>query len=111
MEIGALRGAAGARMAMGRGFPDEFAPLLCMQSLVLARYWPKYKQSPLRHGIPASPKYKQSLVLASIRNNLAFPEVSSQMRRLFGPRASAVRQDVLAAADLDTASGEEDYAA
>ena len=92
MEIDAQRGAAGARMVMGSGFPDVFASVLCMHNA-------------------ASPKYKQSLVLASIRNNLAFPEVSSQMRRLFGPRASAVRQDVLAAADLDTVSEEEDYAA
>ena len=39
------------------------------------------------------------------------PAASSQIRRLFGPRGSAARQDVLVAADLDAASEEEDFAA
>ena len=37
---------------------------------------------------------------------------AKQMRRLFGSRENAVRQDALLAADVDTNSGEEtDYAA
>ena len=53
---------------------------------------------------------EKSLALASIRSTVAFPEVASQMRRLFGPRGGAARQDVLVAADLDAASEEEDFA-
>ena len=50
-------------------------------------------------------------MLASLDNALAFPEVSAQRRRLFGPRGYASRQDVLVAADMDTASDEEDFEA
>ena len=53
---------------------------------------------------------KESLALASIRNTLAFPEASSRMRRLFGPRGNAGRHDVLLAADLDAVSEEADFA-
>ena len=49
--------------------------------------------------------------MASIRNALAFPEVASQMRRLFGPHGSAARQDVLVAADMHAASEGADFEA
>ena len=49
--------------------------------------------------------------LASIRTTLAFPDASSQIRRLFGPRGRAAKQDVLAAAALDAAWDEGDFEA
>ena len=55
---------------------------------------------------------KKTLVLASIRNTLlAFLEVSAQMRRLFGLRGYASRQDVPVAADINAVSEEEDFEA
>ena len=92
MEFDVMREKAEARMGMGHGFPDEFASVLCVQNAAL-----------LGNG--------KSMGLACVQNNLAFPGAPSLMRRLFGPRGSAVRQDVLAAADLGPALGEEDYAA
>ena len=50
-------------------------------------------------------------MLASFHNTLAFPEVSAQMRRFFGPRGCASCQYVTAAADMDTVSEEEDFEA
>ena len=79
-------------MAMGSGLPDEYVPILRMQNA----------------GLPNNDKPQ---ALASIRNTLAFPQASRQMCRLFGPRGSEARQDVLLAADLDTVSEEEDFAA
>ena len=59
----------------------------------------------------ALPKNEKTLAQASFRNTLAFPEVPARMRRLFGPRGSAFRQDVRVAADMDTVSEEEDFEA
>ena len=81
-----------ARMLMGSGFPDEFVSVLCMKN--------------------ASPSKKEkTLALVSLQNTLAFPAVSAQMRRLFGPCGYASRQDVLVAAKMDTGSEEEDFEA
>ena len=41
------------------------------------------------------------------RRNSGFPAVAKQLRRLFGPCAGAVRQDVLAAAEVDAFSGDD----
>ena len=51
------------------------------------------------------------MVLASLSNTLASPQVSPRMRRLFGPRGNASRQDVRVAQDMDTVSEEEDFEA
>ena len=91
MEFDVTREKAETRMATGSGFPDEFASVLRTHNAV--------------------PENGKSLEPASIRRNPTFPEVSSRMRRLFGPRGSAARQDVLAAADLDAVSEEEGCAA
>ena len=53
-------------------------------------------------------KNKKTMVLASLGNTLAFPQVSALMRRLLGPCGYASRQDVLVAQDMDTVSEEED---
>ena len=49
------------------------------------------------------------MVLASLGNTLASPQVSAQMRRLFAAYGCASRQDVLVAQDMDTAFEEEDF--
>ena len=54
---------------------------------------------------------EKTLVLASLGDALAFQSVSAQMRRLYGPCGYAYRQGVLVAADMDTASEEEDFEA
>ena len=92
MEFDMLRQEAEARRLMGSGLPDEFAPALRMRNAAL-------------------PKNGRTLVAASIRNTLAFPEVSAQMRRLSCPRGYASRRDVLVAADMDAVSEEEDFEA
>ena len=56
-------------------------------------------------------KSGKSLKLARLHSTLALPVVANQIRRLFGPRGTAARQDVKLAADLDTVSEEEEYAA
>ena len=66
MESDMSRQKAEARMIMGSGFPDEFASVSRMQHAALA-------------------KNGKTLVLASLGTTLAFPQVSAQMRRLFGP--------------------------
>ena len=48
----------------------------------------------------------KSRALTSAQGNLGLPAVAKQTRRLFGPCGGAVRQDVLAAAGWDAASGE-----
>ena len=75
-------------MAMEGGFPDEFVPILRMQ------------HAPL-------PENGKSLVLDIIQIMLAFSVAARQMRRLFGPCGNEARQDVLLAADVDTASEDE----
>ena len=77
-------------MLLRSGAPDEFAPALCMQNNALS-------------------KNERTWVLASLHNTLAFPDVSAQMRRLFGPRGYASRQDALVAAEMDMASEEADF--
>ena len=79
-------------MLMGSGPPDEFVSVFCMRNAALS-------------------KNEKTLVLASPHNTLATPEASAQMRRLRGPRGYTSRQDVLAAADMDTVSEEEDFEA
>ena len=81
-----------ARVVIGGGFPDGCVSIRCAQNA-------------------ARSKNERPPVLASRHNTLAPPEVSSQMRRLFGPRGNAARRGVLLAADSDTASGEEDFTA
>ena len=92
MSFHMLRDTAESRMVIGSGFPDEFASALWM-----------------RNG--ASAKNEKSPAPASVRSAPALPEVSSHMRRLFGPRGSAARHGVLAAADVDAVSEEEDFEA
>ena len=92
MEFDMLRQKAEARMLMGSGSPDEFAPVLFVQNAALT-------------------KNEKTLALASSGNTLAFESVSAQMRRLFGPCDYASRQDVLAAADMDTVPEDEDFEA
>ena len=92
MEFDVLREQTEARMVMGSGFPDEFVPIVYVQNASLSQ----------------NEKY---LALANIQNTLASPAVANQMRRFFGPRGNAARQDVLFAADLETVSEKEDYAA
>ena len=89
MEFDTLRRKAEARVLMESGFPEEFVSAFCAQNATLS-------------------KNEKTLVLASLRNTLAFPEVSAQMRRLSGPRGFASRQDVPAAADMDAATEEGD---
>ena len=89
-EFDMLQEKAEARLPMGSGPPDEFASVLYIQNAALS-------------------KNEKTLVPASLQNTLAFQAVSAQMRRLFGPRGYASRQDVLAAADMNTASKEEDF--
>ena len=74
------------------GFPGEFVSVLRMQNAALAQN-------------------ERTLVLASVRSTLAFPEVSAHVRRLFGSRGQATRQDAPMAADIDAASGAEDFEA
>ena len=92
MEFDMLRQRAEARMITGCGFPDELLPELRRQNAALA-------------------ENENTLVLASLGNTLALQSVSAQMRRLFGPCFYASRQDVLVAADTDTAPGEADFEA
>ena len=92
LEFYMMRLMAEARMIMGCGFPGEFVSVLRMQNAALA-------------------KNERTLVLASVRSTLAFPEVSAHVRRLFGSRGQATRQDALVAADIDAASEAEDFEA
>ena len=77
-------------MFVGGGFPDEFVPVLCVRDAILS-------------------KNGRTLAIASLRDTLAFPEVSAQMRRLFGPCGYSFPQKP--AADMDTVSEEEDFEA
>ena len=89
MEFDMLRQKAEARMISGSGFPDEFVSVLLTKDAAL-------------------PKNEKTLVLASLGNTLAIQSVSAQFRRLLGPCGYASRQDVVVAADMDTAPEEED---
>ena len=91
-EFDTLREQPEARMGEGSGFADKRPPVLCTHHAALS-------------------KNEKSMASASIQNTLESPEAASQMRPLFGPRGSAARQDVLLAADLAAASGEEDFVA
>ena len=77
---------------MGPGFPGAFVSVLRMQNAALT-------------------KNEKTMVLASLGNALASTQASAQMRRPFGPRGYASRQDVLVAQDMDTAPEEEDFEA
>ena len=66
LEFDLLRQKAEARMLMCSGFPDEFVSVLRMQSAALS-------------------ENEKTSVLASLHKTPAFPAVSAQMRRLFGP--------------------------
>ena len=79
-------------MLMGAGFPDEFAPELRMQNAALT-------------------KRGKTMVLASLGNTSAFPTVSANIRRLFGPCGYVSRQDVLIAQYMDTVPEVEDFEA
>ena len=88
MEFDVSREEAEARMVMGSAFPGEFDSILCVQNASL-----------VRSG--------ESLALARMQSALTFPLAAKQMSRLFGPRGSAARQDVLLAADVDSVTEEE----
>ena len=92
MDFDMLRQKAEARAIMGSGSPDKFVSSLCMQNAALTQ-----------NG--------KTLVPASAGNALAFQSVSAQMRRLSGPCGHASRRDVVVAADMETASDEEDFEA
>ena len=63
----------------------------------------RIKYAPLRRP-------EKSPASASVQGNAEFPAVAKQMRRPSDPCASAARQDVLVAADLDAPSeGENDF--
>ena len=83
MRFDMMRQNAAARMLRRSGCPDEFVSILCMQNAALS-------------------KNEQALASASLRDTLALPGEPAQMRRLFGPRGHASRQDVPVAADMDT---------
>ena len=67
--------------------------------------------SVLRMQNAALTRYEATLVLASLQETLASPEESARMRRSFGPRGYASRQNVPVAADMDAVSGEKDFEA
>ena len=90
LEFDMLRQKAESRVQMGAGFPDEFVSAPCVQNAGLS-------------------KMGRMLVLASLGNTLAAPQVSSRMQRFFGSCAYASRLDVLIAQDVDTVSEEEDF--
>ena len=79
-EFEDLQHNAGARMAMGAGFPEEFVSSLLVQNT-------------------ASSENDMSPVWARVQGAMAFAEAAKQMRRLFGKCGSAAREDVLVAAD------------
>ena len=89
MEFAMLRDEAESRTVMASGFPGASVSVLRMQNAALT-------------------ENEKTMVLASLENALAFPQVSAQTRRLFGPYSYASRQDVLVAQDMDTASEDED---
>ena len=92
MEFEMLREKAEPCMLAGPGFPGASVSVLRIKNAAL-------------------PKNEKTRVLTSLRNTLAFPQVSAQMRRLFGPCGYASRQDVMVAQDMDTVSEEEDFEA
>ena len=53
---------------------------------------------------------EKALVFASAHGNLGNFAVARQMRRLFGPRGTAVRQQVLAATNVDVSLDDDDVA-
>ena len=87
-EFDVLRHNAESRMRMGTGAPEAFASVLRMQGASLA----------MSEGYP---------VLASNQRDVNFPTAAYQMRRLFGPRGGAAREDVCVAADMNWPSGTE----
>ena len=87
-----LRRKAESEMRLEGAPPETFASAPCKKNAFL-------------------PQSEKSLVLASAQGNLGVPAVARQMRRLFGPRGGAVRQDVLAATDADVSSNGDDVAA
>ena len=75
MEFDVSREKPAARVVIGSGFPDEHVPIPCMQDA-------------------APSKIGKSPEMAGTRTTLASPEVGSRIRRLFGRRRDAARQDV-----------------
>ena len=73
---------------MAGGFLEESAAAQCMRNAALSGN-------------------EKSLVSARIQGALALAAAAKQMRRLFGYRGSAARQDVLVAADADVSSWDE----
>ena len=92
VEFHTLRQKAEASMLMGSGVPDEFVSALCMEGAALS-------------------KNEKTLALSNPRNTLASPGVWAQMRRLFGLRGYASRQDVRVSAEMDAMSEEEYFEA
>ena len=75
-------------MQMDGGFPESHATFLRSQDAAL-------------------PSSEESFVLACAQGNSGAPAVAKEMRRLFGPRGDAARQDVLVAADIAWPWGKE----
>ena len=85
MEFDLLRNKAEPKMQMGGGFPESCALVLRSQDATLSGQ-------------------EKSLELANAQGGLGFSDVAKQMRRVFGSRSRAARQDVLVAADVDASS-------
>ena len=79
-------------MLLGAGFPDAFVSVFFIHKTPLA-------------------KNGKTMVFATLGHTLAFPQVSPQMRRLFGSCGYAPRQDVSTAQDMNTVAEEEDFEA
>lgn len=91
IEFQVPRNRAEARIAVGSAPPYEVVAIICMRNADF-------------------PKNGESLVSASVRNTLAFLEVSGRMRRLLGPRRDVARRDALLAANFDAVSEGGDFA-
>ena len=81
-------------MQIGGASPGDVCVGGCMQNDRWPPPWPE-----------------KSPMLASVQGDLGTSTVARRMRQLFGLRDGAVRQDVLAATDMDANSGDGDIAA
>ena len=89
VEFDLLRRKAESEMEIGAGFPGAFVSILGMQNA-------------------APSQHEKSLVLARTQKSLDSLEVAATMRRLFGGREGAARQDVLITDDAEEPSGSDE---
>ena len=82
VEFDLLRCKAEPKMQMGAGFPETFVFVLRMQDAAPSRL-------------------EKSLASASTQRSLIFEDVAMTMRRLFGSRGGAARQDILVEEDVE----------